>query len=126
MFSIQGTTAVGPIDWNANGMADIGTYSQDINFNRGPNPFLNPATSTDGPFSGFNDWANIDLRQVGSRRNVVSSGSGGALSLDMGLGDFGLGDFGLGDFGLGDFGLGDFGLGDFRPRRFRIGRFRAG
>ena len=101
-------------------------YSQDINFNRGPNPFLNPATSTDGPFSGFNDWANIDLRQVGSRRNVVSSGLGGALSLDMGLGDFGLGDFGLGDFGLGDFGLGDFGLGDFGLGDFGLGDFGLG
>jgi len=101
MFNIDGTTAVGPIDWNANGVADAGTYSQDVNFNRGPNPFLTPATVTDGPFSGFNDWASIDLRQVGSRRNVVSNGLGGAMSLDMGLGDFGLGDFGLGDFGQG-------------------------
>jgi hypothetical protein len=126
MFSIQGATAVGPIDWNANWTADIGMYSQDINFNRGPNPFISPATSTDGPFSGFNDWANIDLRQVGSRRNVVSSGLGGALSLDMGLGDFGLGDFGLGDFGLGDFGLGDFGLGDFGLGDFGLGDFGLG
>lgn len=126
MFSVDGTTAVGPIDWNSNGVADAGTYSQDINFNRGPNPFLTPATVTDGPFSGFNDWAAIDLRQVGSRRNVVSSGLGGAMSLDMGLGDFGLGDFGLGDFGLGDFGLGDFGLGDFGLGDFGLGDFGLG
>jgi hypothetical protein len=126
MFSIDATTAVGPIDWNWNGVADAGTYSQDINFNRGPNPFLTPATVTDGPFSGFNDWANIDLRQVGSRRNVVSTGLGGAMSLDMGLGDFGLGDFGLGDFGLGDFGLGDFGLGDFGLGDFGLGDFGLG
>lgn len=126
MFSIEATTAVGPIDWNTNNLADTGTYSQDINFNRGPNPFLTPATVTDGPFSGFNDWANIDLRQVGSRRNVVSSGLGGAMSVDMGLGDFGLGDFGLGDFGLGDFGLGDFGLGDFGLGDFGLGDFGLG
>ena len=107
-------------------MADAGTYSQDINFNLGPNRFLTPATLTDGPFSGFNDWANIDLRQVGSRRNVVSSGLGGPMSLDMGLGDFGLGDFGLGDFGLGDFGLGDFGLGDFGLGDFGLGDFGLG
>jgi hypothetical protein len=87
---------------------------------------VSPATPTDGPFSGFNDWANIDLRQTGSRRNVVSSGVGGALSLDMGLGDFGLGDFGLGDFGLGDFGLGDFGLGDFGLGDFGLGDFGLG
>jgi hypothetical protein len=126
MFSIEGTSAIGPIDWNANGTADAGTYSQDINFNRGPNPFLGQATLTDGPFSGFNDWANIDLRQVGSRRNVASTGVGGAMSLDMGLGDFGLGDFGLGDFGLGDFGLGDFGLGDFGLGDFGLGDFGLG
>ncbi len=125
-YMIDGSTAVGPIDWNSNGIADAGTYSQDVNFNRGPNPFLNPPTVTDGPFSGFNDWANIDLRQVGSRRNVVSTGVGGALSLDMGLGDFGLGDFGLGDFGLGDFGLGDFGLGDFGLGDFGLGDFGLG
>jgi hypothetical protein len=126
MFSIEGTSAAGPIDWNANGVADTGTYSQDINFNRGPIALVSPATPTDGPFSGFNDWANIDLRQTGSRRNVVSSGVGGALSLDMGLGDFGLGDFGLGDFGLGDFGLGDFGLGDFGLGDFGLGDFGLG
>ena len=39
MFTIDGTTAVGPIDWNANGIADTTPYSQDINFNRGPNPY---------------------------------------------------------------------------------------
>ena len=126
MFSTDGTTAAGPVDWNANGIPDPGTYAQDINFNRGPNPYLIPATVTDGPFSGFNDWANIDLRQVGSRRNVVSPGLGGPMSLDMGLGDFGLGDFGLGDFGLGDFGLGDFGLGDFGLGDFGLGDFGLG
>jgi hypothetical protein len=126
MYTIDGMTAVGPVDWNVNAIADIGTYPQDVNFNRGPNPFLTPPTVTDGPFSGFNDWANIDLRQVGSRRNVVSSGLGGPLSLDTGLGDFGLGDFGLGDFGLGDFGLGDFGLGDFGLGDFGLGDFGLG
>ena len=56
----------------------------------------------------------------------MSTGVGGALSLDMGLGDFGLGDFGLGDFGLGDFGLGDFGLGDFGLGDFGLGDFGLG
>ena len=125
-YMIDGSTAIGPIDWNSNGIADAGAYSQDVNFNRGPNSFLDPPTVTDGPFSGFNDWANIDLRQAGGRRNVVSTGVGGALSLDMGLGDFGLGDFGLGDFGLGDFGLGDFGLGDFGLGDFGLGDFGLG
>ena len=126
MFSIEGTSAVGPLDWNANGKADTGSYSQDINFNRGPNPFLDPASTTDGPFSGFNDWAHIDLRQVASRRNVVSSGLGGPMSLDMGLGDYGLGDYGLGDYGLGDYGLGDYGLGDYGLGDYGLGDYGLG
>ena len=89
MFSIDGDNGrQAQSTGTANGVADTGTYSQDINFNRGPNPFLTPATVTDGPFSGFNDWANIDLRQVGSRRNVVSSGLGRRHVARHGIGGF--------------------------------------
>jgi hypothetical protein len=113
LFRVDGTTLIGPIDWDGDGSTTPGTFSQDVNFSGG--------TSS---FNGFNDWANIDLRQVGISRMT------GKLSLDIakddlncpdppgceagdeGLGDEGLGDEGLGDEGLGDEGLGDEGLGD--------------
>jgi len=56
---LEGPFAPGAIDWNNNGVIDSSAISQDINFSGviGSN------------FLGFNDWANIDLRQMGSRRN---------------------------------------------------------
>src|SRR5262249_38713251 len=53
-----------------------------------------------------NDFTTMDLRQIGTRRNV------GGLSLDMGRGDLGRGDLGRGDLGRGDLGRGDLGRGD--------------
>jgi hypothetical protein len=118
--------AGGAIDWNANGII-AGTQSQDANF--------------DGivgeTFTGANDYATLDLRQVGARRSIGSrelsysvvdpaSGVaptppapplGGGLSLDtlvndLGYGDLGYGDLGYGDLGYGDLGYGDLGYGD--------------
>jgi hypothetical protein len=114
------------IDWNANGVI-AGTESQDVNF--------------DGvlreTFTGANDYATMDLRQVGGRRSVGSRALsysvvdpatgiaptppapplGGGLSLDtqatdLGYGDLGYGDLGYGDLGYGDLGYGDLGYGD--------------
>jgi hypothetical protein len=121
----------GAIDWNANGVI-AGTQSQDANF--------------DGvlgeTFTGANDYATMDLRQVGSRRSIGSRALsysvvdpatgiaptppapplGGGLSLDtlitdlgpggLGYGDLGYGDLGYGDLGYGDLGYGDLGYGD--------------
>jgi hypothetical protein len=84
MARVDGTTMSGPIDWTANGSAtDVG-ISQDISFSGLPTTALG---------NGLNDWAILDLRQVGSRRNVASlnasgSGLGGALSLGLGTRDF--------------------------------------
>jgi hypothetical protein len=99
-------------DWNGNLVIDAGTNlaGQDVNFNGGPNTIVVPSTSTDGPFTGYNDWANIDLRQTGSRRNITASD--GLLSVDQGLNDNGLNDNGLNDNGLNDNGLNDNGLND--------------
>jgi hypothetical protein len=108
MIRVDSGSLVGsPIDWNKNGVTDPVAPAQDLDYN---------GSFTVAPFTGFNDWSHIDLRQVGGRRNVIK------LSLDVqktdlasgdsGLGDSGLGDSGLGDSGLGDSGLGDSGLGD--------------
>src|SRR5262249_49285256 len=56
---LEGPSVPGPIDWNNDGNTSAG-ISQDINFNGAPDP----------PFTGFNDWANLDLRQMGARRGV--------------------------------------------------------
>jgi hypothetical protein len=116
----------GAIDWNANGVI-AGTQSQNANF--------------DGvlgeTFTGANDYATMDLRQVGGRRSIGSRALsysvvdpvtgiaptppapplGGGLSLDtlitdLGYGDLGYGDLGYGDLGFGDLGYGDLGYGD--------------
>ena len=121
----------GAIDWNADG-AIAGTQSQNANF--------------DGvlgqTFTGADDYATMDLRQVGGRRSIGSQALsysvvdpatgiaptppaqplGGGLSLDtlitdlghgvLGYGDLGYGDLGYGDLGYGDLGYGDLGYGD--------------
>jgi hypothetical protein len=64
--------AASPLDWNGNGMATPDqSVSQDINFS-GSTTALNP---------GFNDWSNLDLRQIGSRRDPLG------YSLDIGIND---------------------------------------
>jgi hypothetical protein len=108
-------------DWNADGKV-AGTASQDVNFDGSQGEAL----------SGANDFATMDLRQVGARRPVGSlslsysvvdpttgvapvppaPAIGGGLSLDAGYGDLGYGDLGYGDLGYGDLGYGDLGYGD--------------
>ncbi len=109
------------LDWNADGRI-TGTDGQDANFDG----------VTGQTFAGSNDFATMDLRQVGARRAVGSEAMsysvidpttgtapvppapavGGGLSLDTGFGDLGFGDLGFGDLGFGDLGFGDLGFGD--------------
>jgi hypothetical protein len=109
-FRVDGTTVAGAIDWSADGILSVSPISQDITFSG--------ALSTLKP--GQNDWAAIDLRQVGSRRNVArkldplcsTNCPEGPQSVDQGQGDQGQGDQGQGDQGQGDQGQGDQGQGD--------------
>ncbi|MGZ6162759.1 MAG: hypothetical protein ACXWLS_05485, partial [Myxococcaceae bacterium] len=107
------------LDWNADGRI-TGTDAQDANFDG----------VTGQSFAGSNDFATMDLRQVGARRAVGSEAMsysvidpttvtapvpprpaiGGGLSLDTGFGDLGFGDLGFGDLGFGDLGFGDLGF----------------
>ncbi|RPH70251.1 MAG: hypothetical protein EHM78_12135 [Myxococcaceae bacterium] len=109
------------VDWNGNGQIG-GTAALDVNYDGAPGQSL----------TGANDFATMDLRQVGARRAVGSQALsysvidpttgvapvppapavGGGLSLDTGFGDLGFGDLGFGDLGFGDLGFGDLGFGD--------------
>jgi hypothetical protein len=98
---VDGTGVQPPIDWNADGQLSP-PLSQDINFD-------NSVSALD---PGTNDWLNLDLRQVGARRNV------GLVSLDFGYTDVGspntLGytDVGYTDLGYTDVGYTDVGYTD--------------
>ena len=114
MVRIDARTAAGVIDWDADGRAGSAT-ALDVNFNgRLDGPAQFPA------LLGSNDWSNLALNQIGSRRNVggiyrdLNTGAFivGPLSLDSGKGDLGKGDLGKGDLGKGDLGKGDLGGGD--------------
>ena len=129
MVRIDGTYPVGRIDWNAGGTLDtanpsLPTYPQDINYN-GDGPGSDPSVlspAADGTFKGWNDWFNLDLRQVGARRVPgilsleISTDDLGPIDPivgDWGYGDWGYGDWGYGDWGYGDWGYGDWGYGDW-------------
>jgi hypothetical protein len=65
------------IDWNNNGKIDpinpdgtYGTYALDVNFSGSPGDGVNPAAGL--YFVDSNDWANLDLQQVGIRRNILN------------------------------------------------------
>jgi hypothetical protein len=69
------------------GIASDTGVSQDVTFNGAKNTLA----------SGPDDWGQVDLRQVGRRRNVASHAivdAVGPLSLDQGQGDNGQGDNG--------------------------------
>ncbi len=115
MVRIDGRTSGGIIDWDADGSVSTRAAIQDVNFNGrldGPPAFA--------ALGGSDDWSNLRLNQIGSRRNVggifIDPVTGatvvGPLSLDSGKGDLGKGDLGKGDLGKGDLGKGDLGKGD--------------
>jgi hypothetical protein len=90
------------------GQLDFPAASLDVNFDGVP----------DQLHLGSNDWANLHLNQLGSRRNAGglflddNQPTIGPLSLSVGKGDLGKGDLGKGDLGKGDLGKGDLGKGD--------------
>jgi hypothetical protein len=72
---VEGSTFSFPIDWNNDLIVPDADAWQDVNFNG------STSGSPDQPYPGFNDWVNLDLRQIGARPNTygVSSGSGSLL-----------------------------------------------
>ncbi len=111
MVRIDARTAASPVDWDADGNSATAVSALDVNFNGQVDP---------GELRASDDWSNLRLDQIGSRRNVgglyVIPGTSrfgvGPLSLDSGKGDLGKGDLGKGDLGKGDLGKGDLGKGD--------------
>jgi hypothetical protein len=71
MVRVEGPLVPGAIDWNNNGSATDSGFAQDLNFNN-TNFNSPPGMNVDPPFTGFNDWAHIDLRQIGARRGVFA------------------------------------------------------
>jgi hypothetical protein len=65
-----------PIDWNNNGVFINIVSDQDLNFDGNPD-----SVASDGGLTGFNDWANLYLRQIGARRNIDG------FSVDIGAAD---------------------------------------
>jgi hypothetical protein len=65
-------TSLTQVDWNNDGTITSNTAvpQQDVDFN---------GSTTNTPFLGFNDWASLDLRQIGARLGAFgfSGGSGG-------------------------------------------------
>ena len=118
MVRIDGTSvpAAPAIDWNADGTIASGLFAQDVNFSGvcpagsscPPTP-LDPLTDFG---AGSDDFAVMDLRQVGGRRGTGSERIGGAMSLDMGFADVGFADVGFGDVGFADVGFADVGFAD--------------
>ena len=76
MVRLEGPSVAGPIDWNNDGNTSESSLSQDINFNG----------TQDSPFTGSNDWANLDLRQIGARRGVFGFSGDVWGTLDDGTG----------------------------------------
>ena len=128
MVRVDGTSVTTDINWNPNPLGS--TFNQDVNFDGKVNDVDSGGVAAEGHglvLTGSNDWLNLRLNQVGSRRNigalyldVTSSGCSvsapclaiGPMSLSLGQGDLGQGDLGQGDLGQGDLGQGDLGQGD--------------
>jgi hypothetical protein len=111
MYRLQGVT---------NPILPAWSNGHDINFN-GKADFVGGAGNLG--LRGYNDWANLDLRQIGATGSDTLGGGGsfgfGAGSFGFGAGSFGFGagtfGFGAGSFGFGagtfGFGAGSFGFG---------------
>ena len=72
MTRVDGTTYTSPIDWDNDltlPETDTG-ISQDVNFN---------GIVGDPPFQGYNDWANLDLRQTSARANTFGLSGGNSF-----------------------------------------------
>jgi hypothetical protein len=115
MVRIDAPKATGDVDWMADGDTTDNGFAQDVNFNGRTEP---PVGSSPELPTGFNDWANIHLNQIGARRNVggpfldaLGRKAFGPLSADLARWDWARWDWARAEWG-GDDGRGDFGGGD--------------
>lgn len=93
MVRVNGNTFSAPIDWNNNLISPDPiepVAPQDINFNGSIT-----SSSPDAPLQGFNDWVNLDLRQIGARWNVFGFSDGGITGAGGGGGITGAGGGGI-------------------------------
>ncbi len=76
------TSLPSAIDWNADGDLDDSDLSQDVNFDGEPDAVEGGPTTN---LTGYDDWSNLRLNQIGSRRNFAGI-SIGPLGVQL-LGD---------------------------------------
>ena len=62
------------VDWNNDGTVLTANISQDVNFS---------GVIDNSPLTGFNDWAVLDLRQIGARKNAQGFSTGVWGSADL-------------------------------------------
>ncbi|MBZ5659992.1 MAG: hypothetical protein LAO08_06245 [Acidobacteriia bacterium] len=103
---LETSSPSGTPDWNNNGKTDAGTVSVDINFNGAIGDPTKDSVAPGKWFVDSNDWANLNLQQVGARLNV------NGLSADVGQSDLGQSDLGQSDLGQSDLGQSDLGQSD--------------
>ena len=102
------------IDWNNNGKQDAGSLALDVDFNGvigdaikdSVNPTLTAGSGGKRWLVDTNDWASLNLQQIGARLDV------GGLSVDVGQTDLGQTDLGQTDLGQTDLGQTDLGQTD--------------
>ena len=109
------TSPVGQtIDWNNDGKIETSLIQQDIDFNGtigspvndSVNPLIPAGNSAKRWLLDTNDWASLNLQQIGARSNVAG------LSADVGQADLGQADLGQADLGQADLGQADLGQAD--------------
>jgi len=102
------------IDWDNDGKIETTLIQQDIDFNGtigspvndSVNPLVPAGNSAKRWLLDTNDWAILNLQQIGARSNVAG------LSADVGQADLGQADLGQADLGQADLGQADLGQAD--------------
>jgi hypothetical protein len=100
----------------ANPISPAWSNGQDINFNG----------NTDVSLQGYNDWANIDLRQIGATGSLSTESPGQFNGGQFNGGQFNGGQFNGGQFNGGQFNGGQFNAGQFNGGQFNGGQFNGG
>jgi hypothetical protein len=120
MVRIDARRKAEAIDWDADGNPD--SQFPVPPFAEGYQPDVNFSGETAETLSDFDDWSNLHLNQVGTRRNVGakyidSTGAylTGPFSIGTGKSEFGKYEFGKYEFGKYEFGKYEFGVGPSEP-----------
>src|SRR5712691_4258623 len=117
---VNGSTFSAPLDWNNDLVVPAAVSGpQDVNFN---------GSTSDAQFQGFNDWINIDLRQISARTNTfgLSTGAGTTSVSGFGGGTTSVSGFGGGVSDLSQFGGGTTSVSGFGGGTTSVSGFGGG